>query len=119
MKLFHITTEKNLQNILQNGLIPFRGLGLARKEHQKYFEKTFGYVVFLTDNVEAIATKQDGDAWIRENKAVVIELDVDEKLVKQKTSNHTGEPTLCANEFLHTGSISQTCIVSRYFLSHR
>ena len=119
MKLFHITTEKNLQNILLNGLIPFRGLGLVRKKHQKYLEKTFGYVIFLTDNVEAIATEQAGAEWIRKNKAVVIELDVDKKLVKQKTSNHTGKPTLCPNEFLHTGIISQTCIVSHYFLSHR
>ena len=72
MKLYHITPRKNLESIVEKGLIPgyHRGLG-----------KGCG-VIFLTDNPKYILETQAGPNWISQFDLVILEIDIEECTIK-------------------------------------
>jgi hypothetical protein len=69
MKLFHITKKKNLQSILDIGLLPEYTQGLRRSWSTKRLPKR----VWLTDSI-AIPIKQAGDTFV-ESEWCVLEID--------------------------------------------
>jgi len=70
-KLYHITPKKNIISILQQGLYPAGGKGICvgkgRKDH-----------VFLTNDIDRIVSEQAGERWIRQQEAIVLEVDIRE-----------------------------------------
>lgn len=68
--LYHITSAKNLDSILIEGLIPGKRKGLTLQSRGKLSK------VFLTNDVDRIAITQAGKNWIERNKAIVIEVSV-------------------------------------------
>lgn len=92
MILYHITPKKNIDSILEHGILPNYGNGLTcgKRTHDK---------VFLTNDVLRIITTQAGELWVKHNEPVIFEIELDESEFKPLEYHSGGTYTLSDFEF--------------------
>lgn len=111
MRYYHITKERNLQNILAKGILPgskIRKKGLTARDITQTF-------VFVTTDVDRIVKSQAGTKWCKRWNPIVIEVNLDEKEVCPVQYHCHRTYTVSDFEFI-VNSISPNKIVSYCYL---
>ena len=95
MTLFHITAGHKVNRILDEGILPKCPGGISQnREHTQW--------VWLTDNPKYILQTQAGQAWARQNKPVILTVDVSD-LIIEKHVTEQGE--IVPHEFKYNSTI--------------
>lgn len=107
MKLFHITKEKYLPEILTNGLIINSGkCGFCKKEvHKSYKEKYGMQPIFLTNDIGYIIKTMLTDNWIVKNKIIILEVFNIKLSDENSSSGWVDENTMQPKEFRYYNNI--------------
>lgn len=94
MILYHMTPKRNLESILNNGLLPGYSKGLYIYGNKKLNK------VYLTNNVLKIVSIQSGYEWIKDNDVIILEIDIDEKYFEPCKYEYSGTYTYSDFEFV-------------------
>ena len=94
MILYHITPIKNLESILEKGILPDfnkKGISHWKDEHKK---------VFLTNDIDKIILEQAGINWVKRNNPIILEIELNEKDFKPHEYHFGGTYTYSKSEFV-------------------
>lgn len=99
VRLFHITSIKNLKSIMQLGLLPHQPNCISIKKGPQ--------PIFLTDDPDFIAKTQLTNNWIFEYKLIILSINAKNYNIKPYYINYRNPPVLAPHEYIYEYPITK------------